>query len=208
MRSKTTMLIASLTLAIAAIGASSASAATLYTTSAHTTPVTVGTTFTILSTNYANYAAPYGLVGVCGGSQLYFTVTQNSGGVFKANVTGGALTGCSNGWTSVPAGGTLQISGSAITVGTRKAWLATTLTHQQIYTSMGHPYTYAANFTSATGNPPVNGIWTEQPTTGSAPLKFMFNNAPSLTSPGQLTMNVTATYNPYTPAAAQSYSLG
>jgi hypothetical protein len=195
------------TAALAAAITGSASAATLYTTSAHTTPVAVGTQFTILSTNYANYAAPYGLIAVCGGSQLYFTVAQNSGGVFKASVTGGALTSCSNGWGSVPAGGTLQISGSAITVGTRKAWLATTLTGSQ--TMSGSPsHTYAANFTSATGNPPVNGIWTEQPTTGGTPLSIMLNNAPSLTSPGQLTMNVSATYNPYTPAAAQAYSLG
>jgi hypothetical protein len=208
MRSKTTMLIASLTLAIAAIGASSASAATLYTNAAHTTPVAVGTQFNVLSTNYANYASPYGLVGVCGSAQLFFTVTQNSGGVFKASVgnitgVGGQLAGCTNGWTRVPAGGTLQISGSAITVGTRKAWLATTLTHTQIYTSMGTPYTYAANFTGATGNPPVNGIWAEQPTAGAAPVALMLNNAPSLTSPGQLTMNVGASYY-----AQVSYSLG
>jgi hypothetical protein len=204
MRRTITLLATTAALAAGITGA--ASAATLYTTSAHTTPVAVGTTFTILSTNYANYAAPYGLIAVCGGSQLFFTVAQNSGGVFKASVTGGALTGCSNGWTSVPSGGTLQISGSAITVGTRKAWLATTLTHQQIYSSMGHLSTYAANFTSATGNPPVNGIWAEQPTTGGAPLSIMLNNAPSLTSPGQLTMNVSASY--YAQSSAASYSLG
>jgi hypothetical protein len=148
--------------------------------------------------------------GICPTNRLFFQVTQNSGGVFKANVTGGDLLGCTQPWgISSGSGGTLQIAGSATTVGTKKAWLSTTLTHPQLWLSQS-PATYTASYTAATGNPPVNGAWTEQPTAGGAPITIMLNNALGLTAPGRQTYRVSASYTAgWGPApAAAFYSLG
>jgi hypothetical protein len=203
MRRTFTLLTATAALAAGITG--SASAATLYTTAAHTTPVAVGTTITLANTAldyyYNYYMNTSNVLVACAGNGLTVKVTQNSAGVFKANVTGGSFSGCSSAWT-LNAVGALQISGSSITVGTNKAWLATTLTGTQT----GGGSTATANYTSATGNPPVNGAWTQQPTAGAAPVTVKLDHAPTLTGPAYY-MTTSAVYT-ITGGPATSYSLG
>jgi hypothetical protein len=188
------------TLVVAAGITSTASAATLYTNAAHTTPVAVGATFAATGTNWILWSSPSNPAIVCAGvNDDFFTVTQNSGGVFKANLTDQLLRVCSSGIQGKP-GGSLQISGSPITVGSNKAWLATTLTGSLV-TPVG---TWTENFTSATGNPPSNGVYVRQPATGATPVSIVLEHAPSVTGPGITTpYTVSETYN-----IVGSYSLG
>ena len=210
---RTITLLAATTALVAGI-TGSASAATLYTTSAHTTPVAVGATFYIATnptgSTYYTYTSTNALSGLCQQVRLGFTVVQNSGGVFKANALGSIgsqgsqYTACSIGWTGVNPVGALQISGSAITVGTNKAWLGTTLTGQQV---AGGGTIYNTSFPSATGNPPVHGVWAQQPTTGGAPFSVVLNHAPTGSAVSWFN-NVSVTYTVWSDPVSTAYSLG
>jgi hypothetical protein len=165
------------TLVVAAAITSSASAAALYTNSAHTTLVPVGPTQIFASGGTQTFLRGGSVVVVCQGVTVGLKVTQNSGGVVKLAVASRVYGGCSQaGWGF--GGGTLQISGSAITVGSTKAWLSTTLTGA---TSGGG---LSENLISATGNPPVNGVFSQQPISGASPVSIVMNNAPAITGVG------------------------
>jgi hypothetical protein len=210
MRRTITLLAATAALAAGITG--SASAATLYTTSAHTTPVAVGATFYIATnpsgSTYYTYTSTNAFASLCQQVRLRFTVVQNSGGVFKANALGSSgpqdgYNTCSIGWTAVNPVGALQISGSAITVGTNKAWLSTTLSGQQVASGTN----YNTSFPSATGNPPAHGVWAQQPTTGGAPLSVVLDHA-STGSAVSWFNNVSVTYTIWADPVATAYSLG
>jgi len=200
------------TLAVAAIGigASSASAATLYTTSAHTTAVAVGTTFTASTPSGAgtwNYEWTSGGIGLwerCNNASYTFKVTKNSLGVFQAQPSNGAWNGCEpwlltwNGTTS-----TLEVTGSSITVGTGKAWLGSTF--KEVAVKVSQPDVVHGTLTSATGNPPVNGVSAQQPA-AAAPVSVVLANAGTLESMVFGATKVTAKYT--LTGAAASYSLG
>jgi hypothetical protein len=190
------------TLVVAAAITGSASAAALYTNSAHTTLVPVGPT-SIGATDINNYQITRtngSFFDSCGQASLSLKLTQNSGGVVKFAITSRQLNSCIAVWNPQPTG-TLQISGSSITVGSTKAWTSTTLTG----TVLGSGNTYTENFVSATGNPPVNGVFAQQPTSGASPVKIVLNHAPSFTGPS-LSATVTGSYTFSGPAG--SYSLG
>jgi hypothetical protein len=163
------------TLVVAAAITSSASAAALYTNSAHTTLVPVGPTQIFASGGTQTFLRGGNVVVICQGTSLALKVTQNSGGVVKFSIPTRLFSGCSTSW-GASAVATLQISGSAITVGSTKAWLGTTLT--------GGIAGLAENLISATGNPPVNGVFAQQPTSGASPVSIVMNNAPALTGSG------------------------
>jgi hypothetical protein len=185
------------TLVVAAGITSTASAATLYTNAAHTAPVAVGTSITASGHNYQIYQGGGGLLDICATNILAFKVTQNSGGIFNATITNRSLSGCANNW-GVGQAGNLKISGSSIAVGATSAWRTTTLTGTlQLYSNV-----YTENFVSATGNPPVNGVFAQQPTSGASPVTITLNNAGSITGPG-LNGTVTGSY-----VLSGSYSLG
>jgi len=202
-------LAATLAVAVIGIGASSASAATLYTTAAHTTAVPVGTTLTAAipsGSEHRIYDKFGGLVNVCFGATLSLKVTQNSAGVFKADATGGTFASCigigKEGITVKP-GGTLQVSGSSVVNGSNTAWLGTTL---KVLTWEIPGLVMKGNFTSAAGSPPINGVFTQQPTTAKAPVSVVLANAKTLENCGFAECNVSANYTLTGTAAA--YSLG
>jgi hypothetical protein len=200
------------TLAVAAIGfgASSASAATLYTTSAHTTAVGVGATFTASTPsgagtwNYEWTSKGIGMWERCNSASYTFKVTKNSLGVFKAETTGGAFNTCEFEALAVNAPATLEITGSSITVGTGKAWLGSTLKNVGVK-ELGINRIVAGNLVSATGNPPANGVSAQQPA-AAAPVSVVLSNAGTLVSELVGPTNVTANYT--LTGAAASYSLG
>jgi hypothetical protein len=200
MRRTITLLVAAAALAAGITG--SASAATLYTTSAHTTPVAVGTDFGMVTPPGATYYMYHGVnnpIDFC--QPLYlFHVVQNSGGVFKSNITGRKLSCAVNGWGWVTTGA-LTISGSSTTVGSNKVWVGTSLTGA--LTLGGN--TYTENFTGA-------GVSAQQPTTGGSPVSIVLNNAGTMTTPGMTggPITVTGSFNFVTQAtgALAPYSLG
>jgi hypothetical protein len=181
------------TLVVAAAITSSASAAALYTNSAHTTLVPVGPT--LIGANGGNQFFLRGgsPVVFCAGTRVGLQVTQNSGGVVKFTIPTRLFDGCNTGWGFGT--GTLQISGSAITVGSTKAWLSTTLSSA--------PSGYTENLVSATGNPPVNGVFAQQPTSGASPVSIVMNNAGTITGPGATIWTETGGFT-----LTGSYSLG
>jgi hypothetical protein len=199
------------TLAIAAIGigASSASAATLYTTSAHTTAVPVGTTITATIPAGKEWTLSLeggGAVEVCFGGTLALKVTQNSAGVVKAEVTGGTFAPNCVGLAqmSASAGGELQISGSSVANGSNSAWLGSTL--KGVHWALTGIGSWTGNFTSATGSPPAKGVFSQQPTTAKAPVSVVLANAKKLDGTPWSNPEVSATYT-FTGTAA-AYSLG
>jgi hypothetical protein len=189
MRRTITLLAATAALAAGITG--SASAATLYTTSAHTTPVAVGTSFSAVSNGtYYIYYGP-SLVDFCLPSYT-FQVAQNSGGIFKANIIARKPNCGIYNWGAILTGA-LTISGSSTTVGSNKAWASTSLTGALALS--GH--TYTENFTGA-------GVSAQQPTTGGSPVSIVLNNAGTMTTPGVTgTYTGTGSYN-----LGASYSLG
>jgi hypothetical protein len=171
MRRTITLLATTLVAAAAITG--TASAAALYTNSAHTALAPVGPTLITATGSTQMFLRGGSPVVVCGATALQLKVTQNSGGVVKFAIVTRGLTGCSSGGFNPAQSGTVQISGSSITVGSTNAWLTTTLT--------GTIGTMPENLVSATGNPPVNGVFAQQPTSGASPVSIVMNNAGTLT---------------------------
>ena len=194
MYKKLSLVAAAAVAVVALAGVGSASAATLYTSSAHTIPVSVGTTFTASTAKTTDFTAYRIFNGTawldgCNSASYTFKVTQNSGGTFKAAVIGGAQTGCAPFTFTVLPTGELTVTGSSIAVGTNRAWEGTTLTNSE--TLAGG--TSSANFGGASGNPPANGTFTQQPAGGS-PVSIGQSNAGTLTGNVVGNARVTATY--------------
>jgi hypothetical protein len=192
MRRTITLLAATFVVAVGIAG--SASAATLYTNAAHTTPVAVGTTLTASHPSgvfyYMYYASGGTLFDACADNALIVKVTQNSGGVFKAGNVDRILSSCANPWGGTSSG-TLQISGSATTVGSNKSWASTTLSDSS--TIGGSIVT--ENFSGA-------GVSAQQPTSGGTPLSIVLDHAGTMTA-GVQNLKASGTYQ-----FNGSYSLG
>jgi len=116
-------------LAVAAVlaGAGSASAATLYTTTAQTTPVSVGSAFSATATSTVTFTSATSLMNQCTSSTLSGTVQQNSGGTVAGNITSGSFSSCSPFpyVATFPSAWALVISGSSTIVGGTTSWNAT-----------------------------------------------------------------------------------
>jgi hypothetical protein len=193
---KTITLLAT-TLGVAAAITGTASAATLYTTAAHTTPVAVGTTIVAsnpASTPFWIYNALGNVSDICSTNSMAVKVTQNSGGVFKADLLWQQLLFCASASWNDHGGGSLQISGSSTTVGTNKSWAATTLTGS--LTVNGGSSIYTENFTGA-------GVSARQPVTGATPVSIELDHASSITGPVLTPGKVSGTYR-----FPGTYSLG
>jgi hypothetical protein len=162
------------TAAIASIAlsmASAAPAATLFTTTAHTTPVAVGTTASATNTTPVVLISAGSPVLTCNTSTLGMVLDRNSAGTVVATVTSGTLTACS----PLPAtllfttAWQLEISGSPTTVGDVTSWPAS-LTG--VHFLLGA--TYHGSFTT--------GV-TAQQTGAGGHMCVNFNNAGQITGP-------------------------
>jgi len=212
MRMRLTLLIATLAVAVVAVP-SAASAATLYTTTAHTTAVAVGTTITASTptgsgfTTWQLFEKAGNQIEGCNNESLSFKVTQNSGGVFKANLTGATfpLGSCAPAVQEAKSVvGELQVSASSVANGTNTAWLTTTL-KEIFWTWPQQMANFSANFTSATGSPPSKGVFAQQPTAAKAPVSVILNKAGTVVGWG-IEGSVSANYTLTGTSAA--YSLG
>jgi hypothetical protein len=189
MLKKITLAVAALAVSAAFLGAGSASAATLYKTTAKTTTVPVGATFTATmpfwDVSKRQYPTPEQKwtqysegkeVSACTNVSVNYKVTQNSGGVFKAEMTGLNFPKgweCTSGtmtWGGATGAKVLEVSGSSTAVGTESAWLGTKLGIFWIQTA---PYEiHSESLTGATGNPPANGVFMQQSTAAKAPISI------------------------------------
>lgn len=178
--------------ALGTMGAGSAFAATLYTTSAHTKAVKVGTTATGTSGVVSLYSSG-SKVNSCKSSTLKLKLTANSGGTVAAEITGGSFANCSLA-TTVDAPWTpgLQITGSGTPGGSGTSYAATV---------GGVAVTFAGG--KYTGNL-TTGVTALQPTKGALQLQLV--NAASLSGPLTSDGTVTATYK--LTGTAAKYSLG
>ena len=190
MLKKITLAVAALAVSAAFLGAGSASAATLYKTTAKTTLVPVGTTFTATQPFYditkginptpeqswTQTRAP-GPTNTCSNASINFKVTQNSAGTVKAVPTGATFPLCAPRTTkwSGSAGQELSVTGSSTANGTESAWLGTKLNFAWSLPEVGEEW--HVTFTGATGSPPAKGIFVQQPTVGKAPISINFANA-------------------------------
>jgi hypothetical protein len=192
MLKKAMLAMAALAVSAAFLGAGSASAALLYKTTAKTTLVPVGTTFTAAQRpwnpekeiptadqlwmqtrqGYSNNS--------CANSSITFKVTQNNG-TFKAVPTGATFPKIyctlTMEWVNQEKapGQELSVTGSSTANGTESAWLGTKFSFAwklpQVFEG------WLANFTGATGSPPANGVFVQEPTAAKAPVSINLANA-------------------------------
>jgi hypothetical protein len=163
---------------VVGVAGSSASAATLFTSSAHTTRVTVGATAGLTTT--AGYFLTYGTSTIysCASATLNIAITQNSDAGVAATATGGTWSGCSLSvvrtfpWT-------LTVSGTGTVVATEQVWSTAAIDN---YRS-----DFLGGFYQGTSVGPVQrlttGISWQQPIGPTAPLCLVLNGAGTLIGP-------------------------
>lgn len=201
---KLTLIVAALAVSAAFIGASSASAATLYKAASKIGGIVpVGETFTANMPTF-NPKDPttlwYQKGGItsqeCAEASISFKVTQNSGGVFKAEPTavvfpkGKCSPANQTGYPLTPSQ-PMEVSGSSISVGANSDWLGTKLSFG--WTVEPLQGFFSAPFPSATGNPPTKGVYTQEPTAAKAPVTIVLDQA-AVTNPTGTTVTAKFTF--------------
>jgi hypothetical protein len=174
-----------------------ASAATLYTSSSHVAAVPVGTT-AVATAGTVVLTSGSTTVNSCTSSSLNLSLTQNSGGMVVADVTGGSFAGCRLATTVNACCARLWhviVTGAAIIVGLNTLWNSVTARNVSVTFAGG---TYTGDLTT--------GIVAQQPVSGGAPVSIALNNAAKLAGPLTSNGQVTGTYT--LTGAAASYSLG
>lgn len=172
MRIRSLLFIPALAAAALAIGASGASAATLFTTTAHTTRVTVGATATATSTTPIVLTSGATKINTCTHSTLHLVLVQNNDVEVVGNVVAGSFTPCLNPVTgnfTTPWG--LTVSGTGTMDGAFTRWNARV--NNVSFNLLGG--TYTGNLTT--------GITVTQPTVATSPLCLHAANAGFVTGP-------------------------
>jgi hypothetical protein len=166
-------------LAAVALGltANAASAATLFTTTAHTTRVSVGTAASVSTTSWRLTSGTTGsTTQTCGASTLNLTVAQNNDNKILAVISGALFTSCAPFPSIIPtfAGTsttwTLTVSGTGTVSGARTQWPAAL--HNLSY-DFGNG-NYRGSFANLTA-------W--QPTAPPSPVCIEFASAGSIVGP-------------------------
>jgi hypothetical protein len=184
-------------LAVAGIGASTASAAGLYTTTAHSTLVPVGTVGSATAGVITLTSGPAPTtINTCSSASLTLSVTTNSGGTVVLDVTAGTFTGCRLPMTAnATTHWRITITGDCIPVGTDSLWYGTTISGVSVTFGGG---TYTGSLTS--------GVWARQDTTAKAPVRVELVNAARVAGPLTSDAHLWGSYSLTGTAAA--YSLG
>jgi len=179
-----------------AAGAGAGDAATLFTTSAHTTPVSVGSAISASATSPFNITSATSLFTSCASSSLSGTVTQNSGGTVVGSITSGSLSSCTPfTWVATfPTAWALTISGSSTTVGGTTVWSSVAL-HNLRFDLNNGPYSGSL----------AGGISARQ-AHASGPICLQFADVGTITGP--LTGNGRIDTNYCFRGPSANYSLG
>ncbi len=157
--SRRTPLLAPVLLAAAlGICTSSAAAATLFTSNAHTTRLSVGTTFQAISTGGTVPSSPLMSAPTCtGDATLQLDVVENSDTRVSLTVTNGTFAGCDNETTGI-FDWTITITGNGSVSGSNTVY--TTTQHDVRFFVAGHGF---FTDTDRVGS-------ADQPTVGTAPI--------------------------------------
>ena len=174
MRIRTLLLVPVLAAAaLGTVGAGGASAATLFTSTAHTTRVTVGATAVATSVAPFDLTSGGTLILRCPHSTLHLVLAENSDNRVDLSVTGSAIFGCVGlgavTGTHVPPW-TLTITGTGTMVGGFMSYAATM--HRFAFDILGGQYA---------GN--LEGVTVTQPTVATSPICVDLNNAGSVAGP-------------------------
>jgi hypothetical protein len=151
-------------------GVQAASAATLFTTPAHTTRVTVGSTFSTTETDL-QITSGSTTIETCTHGVLDHTVVQNNHAAVLFAVTGGSASGCTPVVLTMTLPWTVSVSGTGTVIGTNTCW------HGSIsavrFDMFGGLYT--GNLTS--------GVTSCQPTATGSPISLKLDTAGTVTGP-------------------------
>jgi len=188
---------------ILGLTATGAGAATLFTTSARTTPVTVGATGTLSSGGTLTFTLGTGPAQWCEASTLDFALAQNSVGTVRGTVTGGHFTGCSPTSFHGTFPWTVTVSGTGYRTGTTSNFPSSTVSGFAAHFQNG---LYTGTLSDASlGTPPTRGVFASQSTTAGSPVCLNLDRAFALT--GQLgALNVDGSYC-FTGEPASTWSL-
>jgi hypothetical protein len=174
MRNRALLFIPVLAAAVLGIGASGASAATLFTNTAHTTRVSVGTTATATSEGNIDRTSGATLLNRCPHSSLHLVVEENSDTRVSIGVVASTFSACTGigavtGVHTPP--WTLTITGTGTMIGGSTAYAATV--HRVTFNIVGG--LYAGNLET--------GVTATQPTAATSPICVDLNAAGTVSGP-------------------------
>jgi len=178
----------------AVVSGDSASAATLFTTSAHTTTVSVGAAASATATSPLVLTSATSVLNTCTSSTLNMTVDQNSGGTVSALITSGSYAVCAPFSMSFTGTSKKIITGSPITVAGMTFWTQVTVKHWALDL-------FNQNYTGDI----VSGVTVSQPH-ASGPMCIRFSDAGTVSGP--LTGNGRLDGNYCFTGASSGWSLG
>jgi hypothetical protein len=189
MRVRAHLLIAAFAATLMGIAVTDSSGATLFTTTAHTTRVTVGATAVADVVGNFDFTLPPGTVNDrCTGGAFDLVVEENSDVRVSLRVASGGFTGCVNAKTpTFP--WTVTITGAGTVRAPNLSYAATV--HRVAYDIAGLPGVFTGNLET--------GVTALQPTAGTSPITLNFENAASLSNPSIGTENVDANLRLTTP---------
>jgi hypothetical protein len=202
MRIRALLFIPALAAAALAIGVSSASAATLFTTTAHSTRVTVGATGVVTSErsiDLTSAASPGTAINSCAHSSLHVLLSENTTARTTFTVDASSFTDCTG--MLGPVAGThgtpwkFTITGEGTMVGAQTSYTAAL--HNLVFDD-GAQATFTGNLTS--------GVTVTQPTSSAAPICVDLNAAGTVSNPTLGGGLIDGKYC-FTPGAAAGWSL-
>jgi hypothetical protein len=170
MRIRALLLTPLLAAAALGVGASGASAATLFTQTAHSSRVPLGTTGIAHSVGGATFTSGTAVINTCTSAALHFDVKTNNHTHVVLTVTSQTFTGCTVPVTVTPHS-EITVNGTGAAFGPETAWNATVIGFR--FDMLGGLYT--GNLTT--------GVTVSQPTAGTSPLSMHNRAAGTFTGP-------------------------
>jgi hypothetical protein len=176
--------------AVLCLGAAEAPADALFTSTNHTTRVSVGTTASIAA---GTVTAKTGstVINHCTGSTLDLTLEENTTSQVSGTLTSGTFTGC-----KTSAAGDFPwrftVRGSGVASGTSTVF--TNTTWEDVSATLWGVSPGNGTLTDATGLPPTNGIYVREAAGSGSSICFVLNDAGTLSGPLLSDGKIDATY--------------
>jgi hypothetical protein len=152
--------------------ATNASAVTLFTSTAHTTRVALGSTLTATQQGTLDLTVGGSVVNRCTHSTLHLDVRENGDERVALTVTSGSFPGCLPNPVTPTFDWTLTVTGNPVVVGPSTAWPATA--DNVAFDLVGVPGAFTAN---------LENLTVTQPTIGTSPLCLDLDNAGPFSGP-------------------------
>jgi hypothetical protein len=163
-------------IAVLAVGVTDASATTLFTTSSHTTGVSLGATVDLTATQ--SFAATFSSGTVaesCSDVKLHATISENSGFRVTFSVFGSSFSGC-NPYAlagTFPQPWRITVSGTGAVLGTSTRFVAAIDDMRVDFTDLSGAFSLSSS----------TGVTATQPTVGAAPICIDLSSVGPVTGP-------------------------